>query len=119
MSKELNMPRPRGVPSGAPHVPKVGTKAYRLLAALLRGVEVDPGYAFSELNLPTLQARASELRKLGWPVRALERFHDKLTTEQVTYYVLDAGFRRWIAENPSTHPSKYPGQEGRGKYATR
>lgn len=105
-----------GVPISAPHVPPVGTKLYKLLAALLKGVEVDPGYAYMELNLSTLQARASELRKMGWPVRALEKPHPKLINERITVYLLDSGFRRWIAENPGTHPREYQIQDGRGKY---
>jgi hypothetical protein len=105
-----------GVPARAPHVPAEGTKSYRLLGALLKGVAVDAGYAYTELNLPTLQARASELRKLGWPVRAIERPHPKLVHEMTTFYLLDGNFRQWIAQNPDRHPSHYPGQEGRGKY---
>lgn len=105
------------VKPGAAHIPKAGTKLYVLLAALLRGVEVDPGYAFTELNLSTLQARASELRKLGWPVRALERPHPRMPRETYTYYFLDIAFRRWMAQNPSLPPSAYPGQDGRGRYA--
>jgi hypothetical protein len=106
----------RGVPSRAPHVPAHGTKSYRLLAALLKGVQVDPGYAYMELNLPTLQARASELRKMGWPVRALERPHPKMVNEMTTYYLLDNHFRSWIAANPEKHPKLYSGRDGRGKY---
>lgn len=116
MSNQLAKTSGGGVPVNAPHVPTAGTKLYRLLQALLKGVEVDPGYAYTELNLPTLQARASELRKLGWPVRALERPHPKLINERTTFYLLDSNFRQWIAANPRVHPKNYPGMEGRGKY---
>jgi hypothetical protein len=105
-----------GVRTDAPHIPARGSKAYKLLSHLLRGVEIDAGYAYLELNLPTLQARASELRKLGWPVRALERPHPRLINEKTVYYLLDATFRQWIAENSDKHPNEYPGLEGRGKY---
>lgn len=105
------------IPADAPHVPPRKSKLYRLLAALLQGVMVDPGYAYDKLNLPTLQARCSELRKMGWPVRAVERPHHNLINEQTTFYLLDSDFRRWIAANPQKHPGDYPGQDGRGKYA--
>lgn len=105
------------VKTNSAHLPAQGTKLYRLLSALLKGVEVDPGYAYQELNLPTLQARASELRKLGWPVRAIDKPHPKLINERTTVYLLDAQFRRWIVSNPSKTPADYPVSEGRGKYA--
>ena len=108
-----------GIPVNAPHVPTRGTKLYKLLALLLKGIEVDPGYAYEELNLPTLQARCSELRKLGWPVRAIEKPHHKLINERTTVYLLDSGFRRWVASNPQAHPFDYGVSDGRGKYANK
>ena len=104
------------VPANREYLPAANTKLYRLLAALLKGIEVDPGYAYQELNLPTLQARCSELRKMGWPVRTIDRPHPRLINERTTYYLLDSHFRQWLAAHPGTHPKHYGGQSGRGKY---
>lgn len=101
----------------ATHVPPEGTKQYQLLARLLRGERVDPFTALMEINLPTVNARASELRRMGWPVRSKKEPHPKLPNEKIVVYFLDDHFRRWIGENPDQHPSTYPGQEGRGKFA--
>ena len=57
-------------PATADHIPSERSKQYKLLSLLLRGVRVDPFTALMELNLPTLNARASELRAMGWPVRS-------------------------------------------------
>ena len=101
----------------APHIPKTGTKLYLLLEALLEGKEVDPFMAMMEFNLPTVQARASELRRMGWPVRALDYAHPKLKDERIVVYKFDASFLRWIKAHPSNHPSEYPHQDGRGRFA--
>lgn len=99
------------------HIPPEGTKQRMLLAALLRGERVDPFIALMEFNLPTLHARASELRKMGWPVRAEDVAHPKLGRETVRRYFFDTHFRRWMQDNPDLAPSEYSGQEGRGKFA--
>lgn len=97
--------------------PKEGTKQYALLRELLNGEEVDVLHAYLHLNLPTVQARAAELRRMGWPVRSIERPHPRLAGETVVVYVLDKHFRIWIGQNAEAHPSDYPCQDGRGKFA--
>jgi len=104
-------------PKPVPHVPNEGSKSYRLLALLLAGRTIDPRVAFDELNLPTVQARVSELRRLGWPVRSIERPHPRLPGETMVEYSLDSHFRAWMTENPGKHPGEYPFKDGRGKFA--
>lgn len=99
--------------------PHDGTKLARLLEVLLAGERVDPFYALMELNLATLQARVSELRRLGWPIRSIELAHPKLENERIVAYFVDTHFRRWLAANRGVHPSAYPFAEGRGKFAVR
>jgi len=84
---------------------------------LLQGERVDPLSAIWELNLPTLQARVSELRRIGWPIRADEVEHPSLPGEKMVAYWLDAHFRRWWSSNATTHPADYPFTDGRGKFA--
>jgi hypothetical protein len=102
----------------AKHVPKNGSKAYLLLGALLEGVRVDPIYATAQLNLLTVNARVSELRKLGWPIRTISVPHPKFRRETMPSYYLDAHFRAWMTENPGQHPGAYPDTDGRGKFDT-
>jgi len=104
-------------PISAPHIPSEGTKQYALLSRLLNGEQIDPFTSLMEMNLLTINARASELRALGWPVQSKKRPHPKLTGETVVVYYFDMHFRHWITENPDKHPREYPGQEGRGKFA--
>lgn len=99
------------------YIPPTGTKLYALLLVLLKGEIVDPIYAVGNLNLPTVNARASELRAMGWPVMQKRMAHPVLTDEQMTAFYFDRHFRSWVAENPGRPPSEYPGQEGRGKFA--
>lgn len=103
----------------ADHIPATGTKQYALLSRLLAGQRVDPFVALQEMNLPTLNARASELRKMGWPVMSKKEPHPNpaLRGEKIVVFYFDAHFRQWIADNASLHPDAYPGQEGRGKFA--
>lgn len=100
-----------------PHIPPEGTKQYKLLSRLLRGERVDPFTALMEINLPTVNARASELRSMGWPVQSKKEPHPKLTDEKIVVFYFDTHFRHWMTQNPGSHPSEYPGQEGRGKFA--
>lgn len=102
----------------APHIPPHGSKSYRLLSFMLAGTIVDPFFALMELNMPTLAARVSELRRLGWPVRSLERPHPKLMDEAMTAYGLDGHFRNWLIQNPQQHPSEYPDNDGRMRFAS-
>lgn len=101
----------------AKHIPQEGTKQFALLRALLQGATVDPIYAVAELNLPTANARASELRRMGWPIRDTQVPHPKLEREVMTAYFFDTHFRAWMAANMDKHPSEYPYKEGRGKFS--
>lgn len=103
----------------ASHIPAVGTKQYALLSRLLSGDRVDPFTALQEINLPTLNARASELRRMGWPVMSKKEPHPNpaLRGEKIVVFFFDEHFRTWIAQNADQHPDAYPGQEGRGKFA--
>lgn len=116
MAREVSKVAVKVDPRKADHIPPKGTKLYKLLGVLLKGVEVDVGYAYDNLNLSTLQARCSELRRMGWPVRTLERPHPRLVSEMTTVYLLDTQFRRWLAANPAAHPKTYAVSDGRGKY---
>lgn len=98
------------------HIPKEGSKPYALLRLLLEGQRVDPFLALMELNMPTVHARVSELRRKGWPIRSVKLPHPKLKDETIVSYFLDTHFRRWIAQNADKHPSEYSGREGRGKF---
>ena len=84
-------------------------KSRAMLEALLRGVEVDFMHAYMEWNLATPMARASEFRRMGWPVASLKKPHETLANEEKTVYYIDASFRRWWhTQNPEiTHPWDY------------
>lgn len=103
--------------AASPHIPSEKSKAYDLLRRLLRGDRVDPFTALMEMNLLSVNARASELRKAGWPVLTKDEPHPKLADEKVVVYYFDQHFRHWMTNNPDRHPEEYPGQEGRGKFA--
>ncbi len=103
----------------ADHIPPEGTKSYKLLSKLLRGDRVDPFTALMELNLPTVNARASELRAMGWPVMSKREPHPKLTDETIVVFYFDTHFRLWVVANPDKHPNEYPSREGRGKFSGR
>lgn len=103
----------------AKFAPPKGTKGRLLLRLLLIGEQVGPVEAFYRLNLPTLAARVSELRKLGWPVRTIEMPHPTLANEDVTYYLLDQHFRSWLSAHPGASPKDYPDSDGRGKFTDR
>lgn len=98
--------------------PAEGDKKRALLNALLHGTRIDPFNAIMDFNLSTPQARMSELRRMGWPIRSIKFHHPKLEGEFYVGYVLDTHFRAWFTENPNAHPADYPGQDGRGKFTT-
>lgn len=101
--------------------PNRDSQQYRLLDALLGGARVDPISAIRDLNVMIVSARVSELRRLGWPVRAKAVPHpntEKFPAEKITVYWLDEHFRDWIGrEGLGQHPSAYPFKDGRGKFA--
>lgn len=97
--------------------PNKGSKSHRLLAMLLNGVRITPHVALMRLNLLTVQARASELRKSGWPVRTTKEPHPELRGEEWIVYYFDDAFRLWMLQNVGKHPFEYGSAAGRGKYA--
>jgi hypothetical protein len=99
------------------YLPEKGSKAFALLHMLLRGERVTSDVAYMDLNIPALQARVSELRRRGWPIRTLEALHPRLKNETIAVYRLDEHFRHWVLANPGRHPGAYPGEDGRGKFA--
>jgi hypothetical protein len=96
--------------------PNNNTKQYKLLNLLLHGVRVDPIRANLELNLPTVMARASELRRLGWPVRVAKDPHPRLKGQEWTVYYFDPPFLAWVELNPGVHPREFQTALGRGKF---
>lgn len=101
--------------------PPEGSQQYRLLAALLKGEQVTAISAIVGLNVMIVSARASELRKLGWPIRTMDIPHpnrDEFPTATLPMYFLDQHFRRWIGgEGKGKHPALYSDTDGRGKFA--
>lgn len=100
----------------ATHLPPKRTKGARLLLALLRGEKLDPATAFAEYNLTTMHARASELRKLGWPIQVVYKAHPKQVGEEYPVYGFDDHFLRWVGNREQVDPTKYKYQGGRGKF---
>lgn len=101
-------------------LPAEGTQQWRVLAALLAGKRLDPITSIIECNCFAVNARVSELRALGWPIRTLKIPHPNIEAfprATLPSYVIDAHFREWIAANPSAHPFDYPDEDGRGKFA--
>ncbi len=100
--------------------PKRGTQQFRLLSALLAGEKITAISAIVSLNVMIVSARASELRKMGWPIRTTETPHpnrEAYTNETLTVYMLDNHFRHWIGSDHSRHPAQYEDNDGRGKFA--
>lgn len=101
-------------------LPPQGTQQWRVLAALLAGKRLDPITAILDCNCFAVNARVSELRALGWPIRTLSVPHPntaEFPDATLPCYLIDAHFREWIANNPGAHPFEYPDSDGRGKFA--
>jgi len=106
-------------------LPPEGTQQWRVLIGLLDGDKITPVSAIIDYNCFAINARCSELRKIGWPIRTLYVPHpnrEKFPNDQLPCYTLDAHFRQWMSErDPETgrskHPADYPSQDGRGKFA--
>lgn len=101
-------------------LPPEGTQQWRVLKALLSGQRLDPITSIIECNCFAVNARVSELRKLGWPIRTLKTPHpnrEAFPDATLPTYLIDAHFRSWIANNPGAHPFDYPDSDGRGKFA--
>lgn len=100
--------------------PKSTSANRRVLDALLAGDKITPMVSIYELNCFTISSRVSELRALGWPIRALETPHpnaSKFPDATLPCYVLDDHFRHWASGSENgTHPLDYPFEEGRGKF---
>lgn len=101
--------------------PAEGGQQWRLLKGLLAGDKITPISSLIDYNCFAPNARCSELRKLGWPIRTLEVAHpnqDKFPGAMLPCYVIDEHFRLWAADAPpGTHPAEYAGRDGRGKFA--
>lgn len=99
--------------------PSKGSQQERLLIEMLQGTVVDPVMAITKLNVLIPSARVAELRRMGWPVRSVEIPHPNPQFQTITAFTLDNHFRRWYAQpaNNGGDPAKYPGQDGRGKFA--
>jgi hypothetical protein len=103
-------------------LPNEGGQQWRVLMGLLDGDKITPISAIIDYNCFAINARASELRKLGWPIRVIDMPHpnqEKFPGAMLPCYFMDAHFREWAisqrGKNP--HPLDYPGQDGRGKFA--
>jgi hypothetical protein len=98
--------------------PSKTSKTWLLLRDLLNGDQIDVIDTMTRYNLMTPNARVSELRGMGWPIRSLKVAHPTLLGEEVTAYYMEVGFRHWWVENDQdANPWDYPRQEGRGKFA--
>lgn len=92
-------------------------KGRKLLHALLNGRRMSVIDTIMEFNLMTPNARVSEMRKAGWPIKSLKEPHPQLLNEMITVYYMDVLFRKWWAENGDTcAPSEFGNAEGRGKF---
>lgn len=97
--------------------PNKGTTTHKLLYALLNGRSMTVIDTLMEFNLMTPNARVSELRKVGWPIRSLKVPHPKLPNEEVVSYYMEAPFRKWwIDQGQKGDPNDYPYDAGRGKF---
>lgn len=98
--------------------PPDGSKAHKLLGLLLKGEKMDTVRCMMELNLQTPNARVSEMRKLGWPIRSVKFPHPTLDGEHIVQYSFAQPFLRWylVEHDGKKHPSEYPHNDGRGKF---
>lgn len=102
--------------------PPKGGQQWRLLEGLLAGDTISPISSIIDYNCFAPNARCSELRKMGWPIRTLELPHprqDLFPGAMLPCYLIDQHFREWALAAPEgTHPMEYPGQDGRGKFGS-
>lgn len=97
--------------------PAKGSSTHKLLTALLNGRQMTVLDTLMEFNLMTPNARVSELRAKGWPIRSLKMQHPHLLKETMTAYYMEIGFRSWwLYHNGNAHPKDYPAKTGRGKF---
>lgn len=106
---------------GISHKPSPGSQQHRLLVALLHGKTITPMNCFEQYNVMIPSARMAELRRMGWPIRAIEETHpntELFPGSLMIVYVLDAHFRAWYGDpdNLGKHPGEYPFKDGRGKF---
>lgn len=102
-------------------LPPEGAQQWRVLMGLLAGDKITPIGSIIDYNCFAINARCSELRKLGWPIRTIDVPHPnqtKFPNAVLPCYLLDNHFRRWIKDHPGAHPLDYPSQSGRGKFVT-
>lgn len=97
--------------------PPCGNGHHFMLTALLAGRKITVLDTLLEFNLMTPNARAAELRKAGWPVKAVEVPHPTLVGKNMTAYYFDPHFRNWwIKKAPGDRPVDYKFNDGRGKF---
>lgn len=102
-------------------LPSQNSQAFRVLEGLLRGDKISPITAVVDYNCFAVNARCSELRKLGWPVSVIDVPHPNQTKFPDTFlpcYYFDNHFLRWMNANKEKEPSDYPSQSGRGKFVS-
>lgn len=100
-------------------LPKQGGQQWRVLMGLLDGDKITPIGAIIDYNCFAINARCSELRSLGWPIRTITVPHPnqtKFPDEVLPCYLLDLHFRTWIKAERGRHPLDYPSDSGRGKF---
>lgn len=101
--------------------PSKDSQQERLLKGLLAGDKITNISAIVDYNCPMINARCSELRKMGWPIRTLTIPHPnqtKFPNATLPVYVIDAHFRQWAVDSlEGTHPYDYQFTDGRGKFA--
>lgn len=101
-------------------LPPEGTQQWRILMGLLDGDKITPIGSIVDYNCFAVNARCSELRALGWPIRTITVPHPnqtKFPDAVLPCYLLDAHFRTWIKAEKGRHPVEYPSADGRGKFA--
>jgi len=93
-------------------------KTRKFLVALLNGQKTTTIDTLLEFNLQTPNARASELRSMGWAIRTGNVRHPKLEGEVIKAYYMDVHFLNWWRQHTDIDPFNYGAQDGRGKFAT-
>jgi len=93
-----------------------GGRGLQILAAMLNGESLTTIESILQFNLPTINARCAELRRMGWPVRRKDVPHPRLPGEVMLAYYFDAHFRAWFMDHIQEWPGNYKGGDGRGKF---
>lgn len=99
------------------YIPVRKTKSYDLLAEMLKGREFDLIDAVRLLNVQSINARVSELRRMGWPIISDTKPHPSLPGEEMMVYRLDMHFRNWYWNDHKgkIDPNLYDADDGARK----